>query len=253
MNVGSQMQSRRNAGIAKPSRRKLRRALALLERGVRSQAHGEKRNGDMNVELVEFTRQALATGIERKEIADTLRRAGWAEYDVKAAMDAFVDVAFPVPVPRPKPYLSAREVFVYLILFAALYVAVANIGTLIFELIDRSFPDPLSKTYIQLSNSTIRWSISWIFIAFPLFILTFSSVTRAITRDPTKRASRPRKWLTYLTLFVAGAFLVGDAATLIYNVLGGEITIRFVLKVTTIAVIAGGIFTFFLSDMRQRT
>src|SRR5216684_3451389 len=116
MNVGSQMQSRRNAGIAKPSRRKLRRALALLERGVRSQAHGEKRNGDMNVELVEFTRQALATGIERKEIADTLRRAGWAEYDVKAAMDAFVDVAFPVPVPRPKPYLSAREGLVYLIL-----------------------------------------------------------------------------------------------------------------------------------------
>src|SRR6266852_658990 len=83
--------------------------------------------------------------------------------------------------------------------------------------------------------------------------LTFSSVTRAITRDPTERASRPRKWLTYLTLFVAGAFLVGDAATLIYNVLGGEITIRFVLKVTTIAVIAGGIFTFFLSDMLQRT
>jgi hypothetical protein len=205
----------------------------------------------MNVELVEFTRRALATGIERDEIAATLRRAGWAEYDVKAAMDSFADVVFPVPVPRPKPYLSARQVFVYLILFAALYVAVANIGILTFELIDRSFPDPLSKTYIQLSNSNIRWNISWIIIAFPLFIFTFSSVTRAIARDPAKRASRPRKWLTYLTLFVAGAFLVGDAATLIYNVLGGELTIRFILKVAAITVIAGGIFTFFLSDMRQ--
>jgi hypothetical protein len=205
----------------------------------------------MNVELVEFTRGALATGIGRKEIADTLRRAGWAEHDIKAAMDAFADVAFPVPVPRPKPYLSAREVFVYLILFAALYGTAANIGTLIFELINRSFPDPLSQTSIQLSNGNIRWNMSWIIVAFPLFIFTFRSVTKALTGDPTKRASRPRKWLTYLTLFVAGAFLIGDAGTLVYNVLGGELTIRFVLKVATIAVIAGGIFTFFLSEMQK--
>jgi Domain of unknown function (DUF5671) len=205
----------------------------------------------MNVELVEFTRGALATGIGRKEIADALRRAGWAEHDIKAAMDAFADVAFPVPVPRPKPYLSAREVFVYLILFAALYGTAANIGTLIFELINRSFPDPLSQTSIQLSNGNIRWNMSWIIVAFPLFIFTFRSVTKAITGDPTKRASRPRKWLTYLTLFVAGAFLIGDAGTLVYNVLGGELTIRFLLKVATIVVIAGGIFTFFLSEMQK--
>ena len=205
----------------------------------------------MNVELVEFTRGALATGIGRKEIADTLRRAGWAEHDIKAAMDAFADVAFPIPVPRPKPYLSAREVFVYLILFAALYGTAANIGTLIFELINRSFPDPLSQTSVQLSNGNIRWNMSWIIVAFPLFIFTFRSVTKAITGDPTKRASRPRKWLTYLTLFVAGAFLIGDAGTLVYNVLGGELTIRFLLKVATIVVIAGGIFTFFLSEMQK--
>jgi hypothetical protein len=214
-------------------------------------SYGESRNSHMNVELVEFTRQALAKGLERKEIADTLQRAGWAEYDINAAMNAFADVAFPVPVPRPKPYLSAREVFVYLILFATLYVAVGNIGTLIFELIDRSFPDPLVKIYIQASNATIRWNISWIIIAFPLFIFTFRSVTRAIAQDPTKRGSRPRKWLTYLTLFAAGAFLVGDAATLVYNLLGGEFTIRFVLKVATIALLAGGIFIFFLTDMRE--
>jgi hypothetical protein len=205
----------------------------------------------MNVELVEFTRAALATGSKREEIADTLRRAGWAEHDIKAAISAFADVAFPIPVPRPRPYLSAREVFIYLILFAALYGTAASIGSLIFELINRSFPDPIWQTPVQLSNSNIRWDMAWIIVAFPLFIFTFRSVNRAIAADPTKRASRPRKWLTYLTLFVAGAFLIGDAATLVYNLLGGELTIRFVLKVATIAVVAGGIFTFFLSEMRQ--
>lgn len=205
----------------------------------------------MNAELVEFTRHALAKGIGRDEIVTPLRRAGWAEHDIKAAMDAFADVSFPVPVPRPRPYLSAREVFSYLILFAALYATAASIGALLFELIDRRFPDPLSKINLAFSNNTIRWDMAWIIVAFPLFIFTFRSVTRWLVADPTKRASRPRKWLTYLTVFVAGAFLVGDAATLVYNALGGELTIRFVLKVATVAVIAGGIFTYFLSEMRK--
>jgi hypothetical protein len=161
----------------------------------------------MNAELVEFTRSALAAGKERQEISDILRRAGWVEPDINAALDAFADITFPIPVPRPKPYLSAREVFVYLILFAAIYAASFSLGALIFELIDRSFPDPLeiqSPNFMRLSDDRIRWDISMIIVAFPLFFLTFRAVTRAVAKDPTKRASRPRKWLTYLTLFVAG-------------------------------------------------
>jgi hypothetical protein len=148
----------------------------------------------------------------------------------------------------PKPLLAIA--ITALRGFATLYAAAASIGALIFELINRSFPDPLSKINLEFSNSSIRWDMAWIIVAFPLFIFTFRSVTRAIIADPTKRGSRPRKWLTYLTLFVAGAFLVDDSATLVYNALGGELTIRFVLKVATIAVIAGGIFIFFISEMR---
>jgi len=208
----------------------------------------------MNAELVEFTRSALAAGKERQEISDILRQAGWVEADIEAALDAFADTTFPIPVPRPKPYLSAREVFVYLILFAALYAAAFSLGALVFELIDRSFPDPLeiqSPNFMRASDDRIRWDISIIIVAFPLFFLTFRAVTRAVAKDPTKRASRPRKWLTYLTLFVAGMALVGDTAVLIYNMLGGELTIRFLLKVATIAIIAGGMFSYFILDMRK--
>ena len=208
----------------------------------------------MNAELVEFTRRALAAGKDRQEISDTLRQAGWTEPDVNAAINAFADVAFPIPVPRPKPYLSAREVFVYLILFAALYTAAFSLGALVFELIDRGFPDLLvaqTPNLIRFSDDRIRWDVSIIVVAFPLFFFTFRSVTRGLAQDPTKRGSRPRKWLTYLTLFIAGVSLVGDTSVLIYNLLGGELTIRFLLKVATIAIIAGGIFTYFILDMRQ--
>jgi len=208
----------------------------------------------MNVELIEFTRRALAAGSGRQEISNVLRAAGWAEPDVKAALDAFADVTFPIPVPRPKPYLSAREVFVYLVLFAALYAATYSLGALVFELIDRSFPDALevrSTYFFSLSNDRIRWAISMIVVAFPLFVFTFRAVTQGLAKDPTKRASRPRKWLTYLTLFIVGVALVCDTAALIYHALGGDLTIRFLLKVATIAIIGGGIFTYFIVDMRK--
>ena len=206
----------------------------------------------MDTQLLDFTQKAIATGCKRGEIAKALQRAGWAGADIDAVLHTFADIDFPVPVPRPKPYLSAREVFVYLILFAALYVSAFNVGSLLFELINRSFPDPLQSEYLtRYIEERIRWNISSIVVSFPLFLFTFRAVTRAIAKDPTKRASRPRKWLTYLTLFIAGVSLVGDMTVLVYNVLGGELTVRFVLKVLTVAIIAGGTFAFFLADMRK--
>ena len=85
----------------------------------------------------------------------------------------------------------------------------------------------------------------------PSFSICRGSTERAVRRDPTKRASKIRRWLTYLTLFVAAGILIGDAIALVNGVLGGELTIRFMLKVVTIAVIAGAIFGYYLRDLRR--
>jgi hypothetical protein len=203
-------------------------------------------------EILLFVREALIRRIPRDEIEQALGQAGWRANQVANTLDHFaVGVQFAIPVPRPKPYLSAREVFIYLVLFSALYTSAYNLGSLLFHFIDKAFPDPLQSAYLaKTSNDAIRWNISGIIVSFPLFIFIFRVVNRSLARDPAKRASRPRKWLTYLTLFVASLALMGDATVLIYNVLGGELTARFLLKVATVAIIAGGIFGFFLSDMR---
>ncbi len=39
--------------------------------------------------------------------------------------------------------------------------------------------------------------------------------------------------------------------TLIYKLLGGEFTVRFVLKVIVAAVIAGTVFGYYLTDLRN--
>jgi hypothetical protein len=57
--------------------------------------------------------------------------------------------------------------------------------------------------------------------------------------------------LTYMTLFVAAAVLIGDVANLVFRLLGGELSTRFSLKVVTVGAIAGTAFWYYLSDLRR--
>jgi len=204
-------------------------------------------------ELLDFVRDALGRGVPRVTIEDALRKGGWTTDQIQGALAAYADIDFPIPVPRARPYLSAREAFMYLVLFGTLYASAYNLGSLVFEFINRAFPDA-SQTfdgYEQYSRQSIRWSISWLIVAFPVFLYLSWLTERDISRDPMKRASKVRRWLTYLTLFSAACALLGDFTTLIYNVLGGELTVRFLLKVLTVALISGTAFIYYLKDIRQ--
>ena len=84
-------------------------------------------------ELLGFVKEALGRGHARHELETVLQRAGWPADQVTKALGGFADVAFPIPVPRPKPYLSAREAFQYLVLFSTLYLSSWNLGSLLFH------------------------------------------------------------------------------------------------------------------------
>jgi len=208
----------------------------------------------VNDDLVSFVREALSRKVPRPEIEQVLLRGGWTREQTRAALDAFVDTEFPLPVPRARPYLSAREAFQYLVLFATLYTSAYYLGDLVFDFINLAFPDPSRPeggyVYEEYARGSIRWSVSALIVAFPVFLYTSWLTNRAIERDPVKRASKIRRWLTYVTLFIAATALIGDVTTLVYNLLGGELTVRFVLKVVTVALIAGTAFTYYLRDLR---
>jgi hypothetical protein len=204
-------------------------------------------------ELVDFVRDALGRGVPRTQIEEALRKGGWTTDQVRSALAAFVDVDFPVPVPRARPYLSAREAFMYLVLFGTLYTSAYYLGSLIFDIINLTFPDPAqeAESYRTYVRESMRWSISSLIVAFPVFLYLSWTTDRDVSRDPMKRASKVRRWLTYLTLFASACALIGDVTTLVYNALGGELTIRFVLKVITVGLIAGTAFVYYLRDLRQ--
>lgn len=166
-----------------------------------------------------------------------------------AALGAFADVDFPVPVPRPRPSLTARNSFLYLTLFTALYISAYNLGSLLFQLINTAFPDPAAPTNQAVADA-MRWSIASLIVAVPVFLYLSRLTSREARLDPAERVSWNRRWLTYLTLFVAAAVVIGDVITLIYSGLGGELTVRFVLKGLTVGAIAGGIFGYYLWDIK---
>lgn len=199
-----------------------------------------------------FVREALSRGQSREAIEAALDGAGWPREQALSALNAYALVDFPVPVPKPRPYLSAREAFLYLVLFVTLYVAAWHLGSLLFDLINRAFPDPADSRYtVMRMGDSVRWSIASVVTAFPVFLFVARYLGRELTRNPVKRLSAVRRWLTYVTLFIAVTVLIGDVITLVYTVLGGEFTIRFGLKVLVAAVIAGATLGYYLNDLRR--
>jgi hypothetical protein len=200
--------------------------------------------------LDSFVRDALMRGSHRAEIVRVLKEAGWPAEQVVLAVSAYAEVEFPVPVPRPRASLSAREAFLYLVLFTALYITVFNVGHILFEMINHAFPDKAALG-APWERESVRWSVSAVIVAFPVFLWVGSYIGRAVDKNPAVRLSPVRRWCTYLTLFVAVSALICDGTTLVFNLLSGELTTRFVLKVLVVAGLAGGAFWYYLRDLRQ--
>src|ERR687896_1892870 len=118
-----------------------------------------------NEELIGFVREALGRGLARPQVEAALRQAGWDAKQVHAALAAFAAVDFPIPVPRPRTSLSAREAFTYLLLFSMLYVVAFQFGSLLFDFINQAFPDPASSPSERLQRESIRFSVSSLIVA----------------------------------------------------------------------------------------
>lgn len=200
--------------------------------------------------LTDFVDSALRAGASRAETERVLLEAGWARDQVSDALRHFADVDFAVPVPRPRAQTSASDAFLYLVMFGMLYISAFNFGSLLFQFINLAFPDPLALSN-RFADETIRWSTSALLIAFPVFLFVACRIERGIARDPTRRSSGVRKWLTYLTLFLAACIIVGDLITLLYGLLSGELTLRVILKALTVGLISGAIFGYYLWSMRM--
>lgn len=200
----------------------------------------------MNQELHSFVKESLGKNQSRASITEALFSAGWQKEEIVKALNAFAEVDFPVPVPRKKPYLAAREAFLYLVSFITLYISAFSFGALVFSFINIWFPDPL-----EFGREVSTNAIASLIVAFPIFLVLTRALKKGAAKDPERKESRIKKWLTYLTLVIAAAILIGDLITTLSSLLGGELTMRFFLQAATVFAIAGVIFGYYLSDLQK--
>jgi hypothetical protein len=199
-----------------------------------------------------FVRDALARGVSRERIAAELARAGWPADEVQEVLGRWLDSDTGVPVPRRRVQLSAREAFLYLVMFATLYIVAYHTGAIAFAWIEYRLPDPAMQRHgWSGAREWVRLGVASLAVAFPVFLWTARLLGGAMARDPGKRNSGVRRWLTYLTLFVAAGVLIGDFIAVLLGLLNGELTGRFVLKALVVASIAGFTFVHYLGALRR--
>ena len=204
----------------------------------------------MNADLNRYVREALARGLSREAIRSTLATARWRRDEIEAALEAWGDGEAGLPVPRRRMSLDAREAFLHLVLFAALYTSAFSTGAILFWIIERYLQD--AATYSRSESfEPLRWAVAAVVTAFPIYLWTSSLAARWLAAEPEKRSSGVRRWLTYLTLFVAAQVLIGNFVGVLSSLLAGEQTSRSLLKAAVVFAIAGIAFGHYLGGLRR--
>lgn len=156
-------------------------------------------------------------------------------------------------VPFTKSVQSTpKDVFQHLLLIVTLYLSVFSLIALGFNYIDILFPDSLDF-YYQGALDGIRWSSSMLFVVFPLFVLMSWLIQREFRKEPERHEMKIRKWLVYLTLFIASITIIVDLVRLVYNFYSGDLTTKFLLKVLAVLVVTGVVFGYYLWDLHGDT
>ncbi len=201
-----------------------------------------------------FVRDALNRGESRERIAAALTTAGWTTKEIDASLADYAVTDLSLAVPKPKQYVSAREAFLYLVLFILLGVVAWNLGSLLFALIDTAIADELDEAnaYLFSARETqIRYAISGLVVGAPIFAFLALHIRKQRRTNPAMQRSIVRKWLTYITLIIASCTLIGDAIALVYGFLSGDLSTRLALKLLVIALLAGGVFLYFIRDAEK--
>ena len=205
----------------------------------------------MNGDLAAFLEHARSRGMDPGTIRMLLLSAGWKEKDVARAL---AEHALDLPVPQPPDAGGARDAFLYLTAFAAMYAAASSGLSLLFGLLNRVLPDTALEPGGGAADwhlTALRWQVATLLVAFPAFLVTSRLLLREMRASQERAWSAVRRWLTYLTLFVAAVALGTDFVTLLYYFLEGDVSLRFVFKVAAVALVAGLAFTYYLRTVRM--
>jgi membrane protein YqaA with SNARE-associated domain len=206
-------------------------------------------------QLANYVQGRLQAGTSKAHIKEELQAVGWSDEEADGAYrDGLVAMGIPLPTEANRPTLarpaSAVDVAINFFSFILLGIVAYGLGNLFFSVIDKSFPDPmLQRSWFR--DQTIHHAIASLVIAFPAYVLAMRFWFRRFQADEGRTESGLTKWLTYIVLLIASITIVGDLITVLYTLLQGEITTRFLLKAITLLVLAGLVSGFYFLERKK--
>ena len=144
--------------------------------------------------------------------------------------------------------LTPKDFVLYTGIMTTLYASVFSFILLLFQYINYLFPDDLA--YNDPYSGTMRGTIATLLVIFPLYIALTRVTNQDIRKHPEKEELWFRKWLLYITLFIAGVAIIIDLIVLINGFLSGGLTTPFLLKILAVLFVVGGGFGYYALALR---
>lgn len=146
--------------------------------------------------------------------------------------------------------------FLSLGVLISLITSVVSFLNLVFETLNKKFPDVLNSSY-QYGYSTwqyesLRTAFAILIIFFPVFIVVSRFWRKWAMGSLSHWSDTIKKWLLYIILFLSSLVIVIDLVTLVKYFISGEITARFIFKAIAVLVTAGLVGVYYISILRNR-
>jgi len=146
---------------------------------------------------------------------------------------------------------APKYAFYYLLALVALIFSALSVGMIVFQLINKNMPDIFGKFGVDFSPDILKFAISAIIIAAPIFFWMSRLIYKNLAKGNLDKDAGVRRWLTYFILFVAAVIIIAFLIVTINSFLNGDWTTKFLLKMLTVVGIAALVFSFYLYDIRR--
>lgn len=147
---------------------------------------------------------------------------------------------------------AAKFAFFYMLSLVALIFTALSSGMIIFQIINKLIPDVPGFFQGSFSDSSLKYAISQLIIAAPIFFLTMRQIHKYLYSGELDNNSGIRKWLTYFMLFVSSVVLIGWLIGTLNSFMQGELTTKFLLKAITAIGISATVFSYFFYDIKRK-
>jgi len=152
-----------------------------------------------------------------------------------------------------KDRITPGFLFLSLGVFATLITVVIAFLNLVFEALNKQFPDVLNATYqygyASWNYEGMRVAIATLIIVLPVFMVLSYLWNRKTKEVLGSIDTAIQKWMVYIILFLVGIIVVVDLVTLVNFFVSGEITTRFILKVLVVLITAGIVGTYYILSL----